>query len=51
VGALTAVAVWPTKPSADELLNLRLRDGWTPARTPLQTGPAILGHAACRVRA
>jgi hypothetical protein len=47
VGALTAVAVWPHKPSPDELLERRVRDGWKPALTPLQDGPAVLGHAAC----
>jgi hypothetical protein len=35
------------KPSADDLLAFRLRNGWTPTTTLLQTGPAILGHAAC----
>jgi hypothetical protein len=50
VGELTAVAVWGHKPSPDELLDKRLRDGWRPTATPLQTGPAILGHAACLAR-
>jgi hypothetical protein len=44
---LTAVAVWPHRPSADELLERRLADGWNPTPTRLQTGPQILGHAAC----
>jgi hypothetical protein len=47
VGQLTAVAVWVTKPTPDELLSRRLRDGWKPQLTPLQGGAAILGHAAC----
>jgi hypothetical protein len=47
---LTAVAVWDHRPTADELLDARLRDGWTPTASGLKTGPAILGHAACRVR-
>jgi hypothetical protein len=49
VGQLTAVAVWDHRPTADELLDRRLADGWTPTLTPLQSGPAVLGHAACRV--
>jgi hypothetical protein len=44
---LTAVAVWPAKPSADDLLARRLADGWRPTPTRLQSGPAVLGHAAC----
>jgi hypothetical protein len=47
VGALTAVAVWDHKPSADELIQRRLDAGWTPTPTSLKDGPAILGHAAC----
>jgi hypothetical protein len=47
VGELTAVAVWDHRPSADELLQARLANGWRPAYTQLQSGPAILGHAAC----
>ncbi|MCI0464616.1 MAG: hypothetical protein L0Z62_47425 [Gemmataceae bacterium] len=46
---LTAVAVWPTKPTPDQLLQRRLEDGWEPTATPLQSGPAFLGHAACLV--
>jgi hypothetical protein len=44
---LTAVAVWDHRPSADELLAARLRDGWEPTPSDLQTGPTVLGHAAC----
>jgi hypothetical protein len=47
VGQLTAVAVWPTKPTPDELLARRVEQGWRPAVTALQQGPAVLGHAAC----
>jgi hypothetical protein len=49
VGALTAVAVWDHRPSADELLQARVARGWRPALTPLQGGAAVLGHAACLV--
>jgi hypothetical protein len=47
VGELTAVAVWPQKPTPDQLLERRLADGWMPTLTPLQQGAAVLGHAAC----
>jgi hypothetical protein len=47
VGQLTAVAVWPDKPTPDQLLARRLEGGWKPTLTPLQQGPAVLGHAAC----
>jgi len=49
VGELTAVAVWPHKPTADELLAQRLKDGWRPTPSRLQSGATILGHAACLV--
>jgi hypothetical protein len=49
VGELTAVAVWPQKPTPDQLLQRRLADGWEPTLTPLQQGAAVLGHAACAV--
>jgi hypothetical protein len=47
---LTAVAVWQAKPTPDQLLSRRLEDGWRPTLTPLQQGPAVLGHAACLTR-
>jgi hypothetical protein len=46
---VTAVAVWDHRPGADELLQDRLAHGWRPTPTRLQTGEAILGHAACLV--
>jgi hypothetical protein len=46
---VTAVAVWDARPTADELLQKRLRDGWQPTPTALQSGSTILGHAACLV--
>jgi hypothetical protein len=49
-GELTAVAVWSQRPSADELLEWRVRDGWTPTKSLLKEGPRVLGHAACLVR-
>ena len=50
MGELTAVAVWPHKPSPDELLQRRLRDGWRPYLTRTQEGRQVLGHAACCVK-
>jgi len=44
---LTAVAVWPRRPTADELLHGRLRRGWKPTPSRLKEGPRVLGHAAC----
>jgi len=42
--------VWEHRPSADELLDARLAHGWQPTPTATRDGPAILGHASCRVR-
>jgi len=44
---LTAVAVWPSRPSADELLQARVERGWKPTPSGLKGGDRILGHAAC----
>jgi hypothetical protein len=49
VGQLTAVAVWPGKPTAEQLLAHRLERGWRPTSTPLQEGAKVLGYAACLV--
>jgi hypothetical protein len=46
---LTAVAVWSHAPTADELLEARVRAGWAPTPTALREGDVILGHAACLV--
>ncbi|MDQ3818272.1 MAG: hypothetical protein M3362_11430 [Acidobacteriota bacterium] len=46
---MTAVAVWDHHPSADELLEARLKAGWTPTPSALKEGDAVLGHAACAV--
>jgi hypothetical protein len=43
---LTAVAVWDHQPTADELLERRLQDGWQPTKSCVLFGPKILGHAA-----
>jgi hypothetical protein len=44
---LTAVAVWSSQPTADELLARRVADGWKPTPSKLREGPVVLGHAAC----
>jgi hypothetical protein len=41
------ISVWDHIPSADELLDLRLSEGWTPTPSPLKDGDVVLGHAAC----
>jgi hypothetical protein len=46
---VTAVAVWDHYPSADELLDARLRTGWTPTPSALKDGERVVGHAACAV--
>jgi hypothetical protein len=46
---VTAVAVWDFQPSATELLEFRLKQGWKPTPSRLKEGDRILGHAACAV--
>ncbi|GAB4569889.1 MAG: hypothetical protein Tsb0020_24290 [Haliangiales bacterium] len=43
------MSVWSDQPSADELLDQRLRSGWQPTPTGTVDGDVIMGHAACRV--
>jgi hypothetical protein len=47
---VNAVSVWDHRPTADELLDRRLANGWVPTPTGTVDGPQILGYAACRVR-
>ena len=49
MGAITAVAVWDHLPSADELLEARLAEGWEPRPSLLKDGDRVVGHAACSV--
>jgi hypothetical protein len=49
MGAVTAVAVWDHQPSADELLDTRLSNGWKPTPSRIKGGDRIMGHAACSV--
>ncbi|HEY7544351.1 MAG TPA: hypothetical protein VID27_05695 [Blastocatellia bacterium] len=41
--------MWDHTPSADELLEARLAEGWTPTPSRMKEGDRVLGHAACRV--
>jgi len=47
LGAVTAVAVWDHHPSADEMLQARIKEGWKPTPSLLQEGDKVLGHASC----
>jgi hypothetical protein len=49
VGGLVAVAIFDQKPTAGELLELRLHAGWLPQVSALVSGDVILGHAACLI--
>ena len=49
MGGITAVAVWDHVPSAEELLDARLIDGWRPRPSMLKDGDRVVGHAACVV--
>jgi hypothetical protein len=49
VGGLTAVVVWDHQPGANEILEARIKAGWTPSPSMLKEGDKIVGHAACVV--
>ena len=44
-----AVAIWDHRPTADELLERRLAEGWTPTASALKEGERVLGYAECAV--
>ena len=46
---MTAVAVWDHRPTAAELLAVRLAGGWKPTPSALKGGGRVLGYAACVV--
>jgi hypothetical protein len=46
---VNSVSVWDHRPTADELLDARLADGWIATPSGTVDGEKILGHAACRV--
>jgi hypothetical protein len=43
---VAAVAVWPGKPTPDDLLAARVANGYRPTPSLLRDGPTILGFAA-----
>lgn len=47
---MNGVSVWDHQPTADELLDARLRRGWSATPTSTVEGEVVLGHGACRVR-
>jgi hypothetical protein len=46
---VTAVAVWDKHPTADELLQRRVENGWKPTPSRLKDGDIVVGHGACLV--
>lgn len=40
--------MWDHRPTAAELLDDRVAQGWVPVPTGTVDGPKILGFAACR---
>jgi hypothetical protein len=46
---VAAVAVWAHAPTARELLEARLADGWRSTPSALKEGERVLGYAACVV--
>jgi hypothetical protein len=46
---VTAVAVWPHRPTPAELLEARVARGWAPTATATRDGDRVLGYAACLV--
>lgn len=47
LGRIAGVSVWDHKPTADEMLQDRLAQGWKPQASSLNDGEIILGYAAC----
>lgn len=47
VGAVTGIAIWDHAPTADELLTVRVNEGWRPTPSKLKEGDRVIGHAAC----
>ena len=37
--------MWNHEPNADELLDARIADGWTPTATSTVDGHVVMGHA------
>ena len=49
LGTVTAISVWEHAPTADELLTVRINEGWRPTPSKLQAGDRVIGHAACLI--
>lgn len=49
LGTVTAVAIWDHPPTADELLTVRVNEGWRPIPSKLKDGDRVIGHAACLI--
>ncbi len=47
LGTVTAAAIWNHAPTADELLTVRINEGWKPTPSKLKDGDRVIGHAAC----
>ncbi|MEO6724556.1 MAG: hypothetical protein ABIU20_09380 [Blastocatellia bacterium] len=39
--------MWDHHPTPDELLAVRISEGWQYTVSPLRDGDQVLGHAAC----
>jgi hypothetical protein len=46
LGTVTGIAIWKQEPTADELLSVRVNEGWRPTPSKLQDGDRVIGHAA-----
>ena len=46
LGSVTSIAIWDDAPSADELLSVRINEGWRPTPSKLKDGDRVIGYAA-----
>jgi hypothetical protein len=49
LGTVTAIAIWDHSPTADELLTVRVNEGWRPVPSKLKRWDQFIGHAACLI--
>ena len=47
LGSITAIAIWDHPPTADELLSVRINEGWRPTPSRLKDGDRVIGYASC----
>ena len=47
LGTVSSIAIWDHHPTADELLTVRVNEGWRPVPSKLKGGDRVIGHAAC----